>query len=72
MVSMFLSVPFPICCSSKAHQMGRCLQEYQDSKLSELASSLGTDDLQVMSHLKQSIAMAMKVYHTWQNKRLRT
>ena len=52
--------------------MGRCLQEYQDSKLSELASSLGTDDLQVMSHLKQSIAIAMKVYHTWQNKRLRT
>ena len=57
-----------------AHQMGCCLQEYQDSKLPELASSLGTDDLQfqVVSHLKDSIAMALKVYNTWQSKRDRT
>jgi len=43
--------------------MGCCLGEiYQDSKLPDLASNLGTDDLQVVSHLKTSIAMALKVY----------
>ena len=50
--------------------MYRCLQEYHDSRLEELVTSLGgSDEHCVVAHLKHSIAMALEQYYSWQAKR---
>lgn len=54
----------------QVHKMHRCLQEYQESRLKELITSLGeSDEHHVVAHLRQSMAIALEHYHNWQAKR---
>ena len=48
--------------------MYQCLQEYQDSRLSELVSSFSHSDLEqrTVDHLRATIAAALDHYHMWQ------
>ena len=51
--------------------MYQCLQEYQDSRLSELVASFSHSDLEqrAVDHLRSTIAAALDHYHMWQSRR---
>ena len=47
--------------SARPTRWAAAFRNTSDSKFPNLVSSLGTDDLKVVSHLKTSIDMALKV-----------
>lgn len=48
-------------------RMYKCLQDYEQTKLSEFAATLDTGEQSLLSHMKKSIAVATEKYLTWRN-----
>ncbi len=50
--------------------MFKCLSEYEEGRFSELLMALGHgDEHRVVSHLRDTVRLALDQYHAWQAKR---